>query len=161
MHRNVTAIYRNYATADLVKSEVSKIGISSGDIHVIPNKEETVEARGSYNERYMDDLHDLHLPDEDLRTYQQSVRRGDYVVSVEVDEDKLTRVQEIMSRPEEETYDLDARHEEFRDAQPYPRKREADLDENTGWAGRRDQTNDDPYARTYERDARLKERREQ
>jgi len=159
MYRNVTAIYRNYATAELVKSELAHIGISLGHIHTIPDTEETVEARDPNNERYMDDLHDLHLPDEDLRTYQQSVRRGDYVVSVEV-KDKLTRVQEIMRRPEAETYDLDARHEEFSDEQSYSRNRDADLEENAGLAGRRDRTNGDRYARTYEREARLNERRQ-
>ena len=47
------------------------------------------ESPATDRERYMDDLHDLHLPDDDVRTYQHSVRSGDHVVSANVDEDQV------------------------------------------------------------------------
>jgi hypothetical protein len=171
MHRNVTAIYRTYATADLVRRELSELGISSGYIHLIPDTEDgaattgatgaatsgTTGARG--DTRYSDQLHDLHLPDDDLRMYQQSVRRGDYVVSVEVDEDQVSRVQQIMRRPETEAYDLDRHRNEFDDAalDPYstPDTRRTDAD----WLAQRDAGYDDPYTRSYTRNRRLDERR--
>ena len=156
MHRNVTAIYRTHATADLVRRELNELGISSGDIHVIPDHDDPVGADGRHQDnRYSDQLHDLHLPDDDLRTYQHSVRRGDYVVSVEVDEAQVESVQRIMSRPEEEAYDLDKRSGEFAgaDLDPYS-------DPNSGRPGedliaRRDSDRADPYTRAYTRQARL------
>lgn len=160
MNRNVTAIYRTYATADLVRRELGEIGISSGDIHVIPDRDEPVGTDGRRSDnRYSDQLHDLHLPDEDLRTYQQSVRRGDYVVSAEVDEDQVGRAQDIMRRPEEEAHNLDQRSSEFQGTEidPYsdPDNRRTDED----WVARRDSDHADPYTRSYTRNTRLEERR--
>lgn len=60
-------------------------------------------------------LYDLGLPEEDIRIYRQALRNGDHVVSVEVeDDDDLSRVQEIMRRPED-AYglgELDARYDD-------------------------------------------------
>ena len=160
MHRNVTAIYRTHATADLVRRELSDLGISSGHIHVIPDRDDPVgpEGRRSDN-RYSDQLHDLHLPDDDLKTYQHSVRNGDYVVSAEVDEAQLDRVRAIMKRPEEEAYDLDQRSGEFRDADVDPYSDPGNRTANEDWTARRDPDNADPYTRSYTRNARLEERR--
>jgi hypothetical protein len=159
MHRNITAIYRNYATADLVRRELSDLGVSSGDIHVIPDADDGVGTDGRRNDhRFSDQLHDLHLPDEDVRTYQQSVNHGDFVVSAEVDEEQVGRVQEIMRRPEDEAHNLDQRSEEFREAEldsySDPDGRSTDED----WVARRDPDHLDPYTRSYTRDRRLEER---
>lgn len=54
-----------------------------------------------------DQLHDLHLPEADTRIYQQAIRNGDTIISVEVDDGAdLARIQEIMRRSED-GYDLD------------------------------------------------------
>lgn len=158
MHRNITAIYRTHAVADLVRRELSDLGISKNDIHVVPDRDDPVGTDGRRADNsYSDQLHDLHLPDEDLRTYQQSVRRGDYVVSAEVDENHVDRAKEIMRRPEDEAYDLDHRSGEFEGEaiDPYsdPSKRRTDAD----WTARRDNDHSDPYTRSYTRDKRLNE----
>ncbi|MGR3451556.1 MAG: hypothetical protein ACU0HS_14080 [Paracoccus sp. (in: a-proteobacteria)] len=159
MHRNITAIYRTFATADLVRRELSDLGISSGDIRVIPDMDDPVGADGTRTDRtHTDRLHDLHLPDDDLRTYQQSVRRGDYVVSAEVDETQIVRVQQIMRRPEDEAYNLDQRSDEFRDAGLDPYSDPGTRSTNEDWMGRRDQDNTDPFTRSYMRNARLDQR---
>lgn len=159
MHRNITAIYRSYATADLVRRELGELGISSGDIHVVPDRDDPVGADGHRRDnQYSDELHDLHLPDEDLRTYQQSVRRGDYVVSAEVDEEQVERVQEIMSRPEEEAHNLDQRSDEFRGADLDPYSRPGNRTMNEDWIARRDPDHADPYTRSYRRNTRLERR---
>ena len=156
MHRNVTAIYRTYETADLVRREVGALGVSAGRIRVIPDADEPAGAGGERtNDRYMDEVHDLHLPDDDTRTYQHSVRRGDYVVSVEVDEDQVGRVQEIMRRPEEEAYNLDTRDADFRSEELYPHTTGAARTPDPGRLGERDPAHVDPYSRTYRRNARL------
>lgn len=159
MHRNVTAIYRTYATADLVRRELSELGISSGDIHLIPDRDDPVGADGHREgNRYSDRLHDLHLPDDDLRTYEQSVRRGDYVVSAEVDAEQVGRVQGIMSRPEEEAHNLDQRSREFEGAELSPYSDPNSGRPSEGRLARRDPDHADPYTRSYTRDARLDRR---
>lgn len=160
MHRNVTAIYRTYATADLVRQELRELGISSGYIHLIPGTDDAALPGGAREDhRYSDQLHDLHLPDDDLRTYQHSVRQGDYVVSVEVDENQAGRVQEVMRRPEAEAYDLDRRSGEYQTAELYPYSDPAGRRTDENWVARRDSDHADPYTRTYSRNARLDERR--
>jgi hypothetical protein len=158
MHRNVTAIYRTHATAQLVRQQLEDLGVSRGYIHVIPDVDEPVGTAGTRdNSRLLDELHDLHLPDDDVRTYQNSVRRGDYVVSVEVDEDDVPRVVEVMRRPEAEAHDIDRRATEFADEALIARREEAMG--NPAWRGERDPDWVDPYTRTYRRDSRLDERR--
>ncbi|MBB4003920.1 hypothetical protein [Aurantimonas endophytica] len=117
MNRNVTAIYRTHAVAELVRQELEAEGVSSGHIHVIPDHDRGVgvDATDSDHTRYNDAIHDLHLPDADARTYQASIRNGDYVVSVNAGDDRIERIQAIMRRPEAEAHNLDARDEEFRD----------------------------------------------
>jgi hypothetical protein len=151
MDRNVTAIYRTYAVADLVRRELETVGISSANIHVIPDREDIV-AESGYREdrRWTDLLHDLQLPDEDVRTYQHSVRRGDYVVSANVDDEWVERVQEIMRRPEAEAYNLDARTNEFGEETIIPPSDPA-RERDPRLVGRRDTAYTDPYVRSYRR----------
>lgn len=152
MHRNVTAIYRTYQVADLVRQRLTDLGVSHRHIRVIPDRDEAVGTEGYRDDgRHIDALHDLHLPDNDLRTYQQSVRNGDYVVSAEVDENTdIAPIQEAMRRPETETYDYDTRAAQFRDEALIARSQPgADPDPNR--RGEPDPDHADPYTRSYRR----------
>ncbi len=153
MHRNVTAIYRTHAVADLVRRELEEAGVSGSAIRIVPDRDVAVGADG-YREdhRYSDDLHDLNLPEDDLRTYQHSVRNGDYVVSADVDDDLVPRTREIMRRPEAEARDLTARHEEYRDEAVVPRSTAAGTTGRPELAWERDPADEDPYLRSYRRD---------
>jgi hypothetical protein len=56
-------------------------------VHVIPDGDDltgsgTTRDVTTFNQH----LHDLDLPEDDTRTYQQAIRNGDHVVSVEVDD---------------------------------------------------------------------------
>ena len=153
MSRNITAVYRTYSVADLVRAELEELGLSRSDIHVIPDSDLSAGTSADRDDRrWSDKLHDLDLPDEDVRTYQSSVRRGDYVVSANVDDSSVERVQQIMRRPEAEAYDLDAREAEFRDETIYPHSSRAAAD--TRVKHQRDPAYTDPYLRSYRRDVR-------
>lgn len=88
MHRAMTAVYRTHAAADAVRSRLVDLGVSRSDISLVPD-EATPVAEGTHRDRdsYAKHIHDLHLPDDDARSYAESVRRGDHVVSVELDGD--------------------------------------------------------------------------
>lgn len=116
MHRAVTAIYRNYAAAQQVRDAIEATGVSASYIDIIPDADDRLEAGATRSDDVLDDLHDLNLPEDDIRTYQQAVRRGDFVVSANVDEDEVAAVVEAMRQPEEHMYDIDATEEEFRSA---------------------------------------------
>lgn len=165
MARNVTAVYRTHATAELVRRELEEIGISRSYIHVLPDDARSSSTSGMTTEHthegvdhsaLMGAVDDLHLPEDDTRTYKHCLHNGDHVVSVEVDDDQVARVQKIMRRPEQEAYNLDARDEEYRGAEAFPRREGYQSDEAR--LGRRDATLMDPYTRSYERSTRLNER---
>lgn len=152
MHRNVTAIYRTHAVADLVRRELEEAGVSRSAIRIVPDTDTPVGAEGHRaDNRYTDDLHGLNVPDDDLRTYQHSVRNGDYVVSAEVDDSIVPRAREIMKRPEAEARQFSARHEEYRNETVVPHSSAAGTTRaDQTWE--RDPSHEDPYLRSYQRD---------
>lgn len=101
MHReqNVTALYRRFESADLVREGLRADGIELARIHVIPDRVIGIDDASDLD-LYDSILADLELPEEDTRTYQTAVRRGDFVVSVTVAPDEVPRVEEIMRHPE-------------------------------------------------------------
>ncbi len=105
---------------------------------------------------HSDRLHALHLPEEDLRTYQHAVRRGDYVVSVEAEDADIERIKEIMRRPEEDSYRLEERDTEFSGETVVPHSLGEGHMLNDDMRARRMTSHDDPFARVYERDAPLR-----
>lgn len=118
MSRIVTAVYRSYAVAELVRRELEQIGVSATDIAMIPDADEPASAeRPRDNRQLMDSLSALDLPDGDTRDYQQCVRRGDYVVSANVGSELVQRAQKVMRNPEAEARNLDALSGEFEDTQ--------------------------------------------
>jgi hypothetical protein len=124
MQRAVTAIYPSADVAQLVRRELTELGVGNHDITILPD----LDGSSTFGGDPVDRLHNLGLPEEDMRTYQQAIRNGDYVVSVEVDrEDDLSRIQEIMRRPED-AYDLDQLDTQYADADFIPRQQAAYAD---------------------------------
>jgi len=140
MQRAVTAIYRTADVADLVQRDLEQLGIASHNITVLSGSGRSDGSMaGSQDDASgsIDGLYDLGLPDEDMRTYQQALQNGDYVVSVEVDDDDtdLGRIQQIMRRPED-AYDLDELDTRYADADYTPRQQAAYADTGSmGQAG--------------------------
>jgi hypothetical protein len=152
---------RTVALWYLVWRTARDFGILPGDIYVIPDTDDTPVAGGTREDRrYSDKLHDLHLPDEDLKTYQHSVRRGDYVVSAEIDDEHIGRVQEIMRRPEAEAHDLDKRSGDFQSEKLDPYSDPAGRRVDEGWSAERDIDHRDPYTRSYKRSSKISQRRD-
>ena len=137
----------------------ARAGAMPGDA-TAPRHEHPLQTAGFLDDpAHSDRLHDLNLPEDDLRTYQHAVRRGDYVVSVEVDDAEVARVQEIMRRPEEEVYRLEDRDAEFsrETVVPHSMSDEHVVDEEM--RARRLTSQYDPHARIYERGAPLRQPR--
>ena len=139
MQRAVTAIYRTADVAELVRRDLEQLGIAGHNITILPDTNNaglSTSGDQGYGDDAMERLHDLGLPDEDARTYQQALRNGDYVVSVEVDDDNnLSSVQDIMRRPED-SYNIDELDTQYSDAEFIPRQQAAYADTGSmGQAG--------------------------
>lgn len=125
MQRAITAIYPTHTGAAQVRDALERLGIPGGHVHMIPETEDRLPEGEHRNlDAYNPRLHDLHLPEDDMRTYQQAVRNGDYVVSVDVDEaERLDRIKAIMRDPGE-ARDLDALDREYSGAKYIPFRHE-------------------------------------
>ncbi len=124
MQRAITAIYPSADVAELVRRDLEQLGIGGHDITILPD----LGGSTGFSGDAMDRLRGLGLPDQDARTYQQALQNGDYVVSVEVDDDdNLSRVQEIMRRPED-AYDLDELDSRYADSDYAPTQQAAYAD---------------------------------
>lgn len=125
MHRVITAIYPTYAAAAEVRTALEHLGVPGGHVHVIPDADDLAAAGTTrdittHNQR----LHDLDLPEDDTRTYQQAIRNGDYVLSVDVDDaERLDRIKALMRDPGE-ARNIDALDEEYRGADYIPFRHE-------------------------------------
>lgn len=162
MQRAVTAIYRTYSVADLVRSELKDLGISAFNISVVPDSDSPVTTGSSRDvgDDTHDRLHDLHLPESDIRTYQQAVRNGDYVVSVNVDDEAhLERVKEIMRRPED-AHDIDELDTKYASTVYEPRRAPLSEGHDESHIGRRDPAEGSPYTRAYSREQPIRPRDE-
>lgn len=163
MKRAVTAIYRTSTIARLVCEGLERLGIPQNHITILPEAEtvpDTTHASRSTTssidlDRSFDRLHDLHLPEDDTRVYQQALRNGDYVVSVSLGDDvPLERVQQVMQKPED-SYDLNELDQSYRDAEYSPRRSPLNELFDERQKGRRDEVQESPYLRTYNRDLAL------
>lgn len=127
------------------------MGLSSGGLAAMPVYRDVDLVHADA----FDALHDLHLPEADTRVYQQALRNGDTVVSVEVADDvDLGRIQEIMRRPDE-AYDLDDLDTRYVTADYAPRRRTLREDHSEGMLGRRREMQESPRTRDYVRDEPL------
>lgn len=180
MQRAVTAIYRSYDVANLVRDELERLGIARHNITVVPDRT-TLAAGGDTTPRLtvlslttttqdpatddevywdnfesaVDRLHDLHLPEADTRIYQQAIRNGDHVVSVSVaEDDDLAGIEQVMRRPEH-AHHLDELDITYAGADYVPRRQPLGEAYDERMVGRRDDDQLSPYTRTYRRDAPL------
>ena len=164
MKSAVTAIYRSYDVANQVRDALERVGLGRDWITVLPStrimpdttdpSRSTAPAQENLHDA-IDRLHDLHLPEADTRVYQQAIRNGDYVVSVSLDDDTdLTRIEEIMRRPED-AYDLDELETRYAGADYVPRRQPLGDDYDERMVGRRDDRRISPYMRSYRRDLPL------
>jgi hypothetical protein len=125
MHRAITAVYPSHTAALQVRDALKSLGVPGGHIHVVPDTDDGMAPGSSRDiEAYNEHLHDLDLPEDDTRTYQQAIRNGDHVVSVDVDDEtRLDRIKAVMRDPGH-ARDLDALDEEYRGAEYVPFRHE-------------------------------------
>ncbi|TPG49322.1 DUF2382 domain-containing protein [Roseomonas nepalensis] len=117
MTRTITAMFSARAAADRAVNELTReLGIGSGQVQVYaaeaaPNGATTAGAATGDTGLWAS-LKDLFVPDEDRTAYAEGIRRGNYVVSAQVDETMLDRAMDILEH--NGAVDLDAQEAEWR-----------------------------------------------
>lgn len=106
MSHTITAIYQTAEIAEMVRQKLGDLNTPGRHVHVVGGSDRAEE------------IDTLHLPRDEAATYMQAVRQGHYVVSAEVEDDRIDAAAEAMRHPEGGV-DIDAYEDEYRASPDY------------------------------------------
>lgn len=153
MTQTITAIYRTADVAETVRAEIERLGVPGRYLHVVGGADRASE------------INALNLPHDDAVTYKKAVKENHYVVSADVDEDKLDAAAEIMRHPEHGV-DIDAYENDYRASGAYDtdlsaygaEEEKVQLAEERVAIGKRDVNRGTTHVRTYVQEVPVEER---
>ncbi|MFO1039566.1 MAG: hypothetical protein U1E45_22200 [Geminicoccaceae bacterium] len=118
--RILTAMYDNQRSAETAREELIGLSVSPTDISVRHSEGEADTASDSSESGgFWSSLKDLFVPDEDRRAYAEGLSRGEYLLTVRVDENLVDEADEIFDVLERyEPIDLDERGEQWQREAP-------------------------------------------
>jgi uncharacterized protein (TIGR02271 family) len=96
--RSLTAIYDTQAGAEMARDGLVALGIPSDEIIVRGTKEGAARAATDEDRRLWAHLSDLVLPEEDRHTYAEGIRRGGYLLNVQVPDGLEDQALEVLER---------------------------------------------------------------
>jgi uncharacterized protein (TIGR02271 family) len=112
----ITAFFDNRQDAEEAIARLESEGFARGSIRLMPGNERDTDrgdtAVGERSEGFWASLGDLFLPDEDRDTYAEGLRRGGYLVSLNVSDAEYDRALDILD--DEGTIDIDERAASWR-----------------------------------------------
>lgn len=117
MTRTITAMFSNRMEADRAVEQLSReLNLGSGQAQVLAGETSSsgtaTSSSTSGETGFWASLKDLFVPDEDRTAYAEGIRRGNYVVSAQVDESRLDRAMDILEQSG--ALDLDAQEAEWK-----------------------------------------------
>ena len=151
MSRTVTAIFETADTAELVRSEIAKLGVAERHISVVGGEDRAGEIDG------------LNLPQDEASTYKAAVKRGHHVVSADVEDEHVDATAEIMRHPEGGV-DIDAHETDYRASPDYQTDMAGSGEETIAVAeermavGKREVDRGTTHVRTYVQEVPIEER---
>jgi uncharacterized protein (TIGR02271 family) len=111
--RTATAMFDNRIAAEKAISELVRAGIPRGDINLVEGGSNAAAAGGSRNDAgFWETLKDLFLPEEDRYSYAEGLRRGGYLLTVRVNDDRYKKALEILDQ--DHTVNMDERETAWR-----------------------------------------------
>jgi uncharacterized protein (TIGR02271 family) len=112
MTRTITGLFDTREAAEAVIDHlVTHDGVERSQI-TLHHSEGAGTADSGQDEGFWASLKSLFVPDEDRHAYSEGIRRGGYMLSAELDEDRVTHAMDVFE--EHGAVDLDAREEEWR-----------------------------------------------
>ena len=140
--RTITALYDSRYHAEAARSQLTAMGIPENEVRITTDGG---SASGPANEGehrgFFASLKDFFMPDEDRHAYHEGVRRGGYLLTARVDEDRADTVCRALD--ESGAVDFDARQQQWR---------------SEGWTGRDDAATADETIPVVEEQLRVGKR---
>ena len=152
MSRTITALFDTRADADAGGERLKQAGVDASNVSV--HDQTTHKTSGDYSTRNDKGLwatvKGVFVPDADRHTYEEGIRRGGFLLTADVDDDKTPAA--VKALEEANSIDLDARSEQWRsEGWDYQGGAAGDLGDDgdtTPW-GSRDDTYDSGRFRSY------------
>lgn len=114
MTRTITALFDTKADADAGAERLRQAGVDAG--HVSVHDQTTHKTAGAYSttedKGLWASIKNVFVPHEDRHTYEEGIRRGGFLLTADVDDDKTPAA--IKALEEANSVDLDARSQEWR-----------------------------------------------
>ena len=140
MTRTITALFDTRADAEAGGERLRQAGVDASGVAV--HDQSTHKTSGDYSTREDKGLwasvKNLFLPDADRHAYEEGIRRGGFLLTADVDDDKTPTA--VAALEDANAIDLDARSEQWRsDGWNYDRSasdRLDDVDDGLIWGAR-------------------------
>uniref|UniRef100_UPI0035C9FF25 hypothetical protein n=1 Tax=uncultured Sphingomonas sp. TaxID=158754 RepID=UPI0035C9FF25 len=114
MTRTITALFDTKADADAGAERLRQAGVDAG--HVGVHDQTTHKTAGAYSttedKGLWASIKNVFVPHEDRHTYEEGIRRGGFLLTADVDDDKTPAA--VQALEEANSVDLDARSQEWR-----------------------------------------------
>ena len=114
MSRTITALFDSRADAEAGGERLKQAGVDAS--HVSVHDKSTHKTSGQYSTRKDQGLwasiKSVFVPDADRHTYEEGIRRGGFLLTADVDDDKAPAA--VRALEEANSVDLDARSQQWR-----------------------------------------------
>ena len=114
MSRTITALFDTKADADAGAERLRQAGVEAG--HVSVHDQNTHRTAGAYStgqdKGLWASIKNAFLPHEDRHTYEEGIRRGGFLLTADVDDQKTPAA--VKALEEANSVDLDARSQQWR-----------------------------------------------
>uniref|UniRef100_UPI0035CB6BA1 hypothetical protein n=1 Tax=uncultured Sphingomonas sp. TaxID=158754 RepID=UPI0035CB6BA1 len=113
MSRTITALFDTKADADAGAERLRQAGIDAGHVSVHDQTTHTSDASSTAHDKGLwASVKNVFVPHEDRHTYEEGIRRGGFLLTADVDDDKTPAAVEALE--EANSVDLDTRSQEWR-----------------------------------------------
>lgn len=114
--RTITAIYDSEAEARAASAQLANYGIGEDDVRIVSNSLTATQvgsdSRGDHEGGLWESIKDFFVGDDDRPAYSEGVRRGGYLLTARVDEDRSDQAISVLERTN--AIDLDERTQQWR-----------------------------------------------
>ena len=114
MSRTITALFDTKADADAGAARLRQAGVDAG--HVSVHDQTTHKTAGAYStgkdKGLWASIKNSFVPHEDRHTYEEGIRRGGFLLTADVDDDKTPAA--VKALDDADAVDLDARSQQWR-----------------------------------------------
>ena len=114
MSRTITALFDTRADAEAGGERLRQAGVDASHVNVHDQSSHTTAgAHSTHQDRGLwASIKNAFLPDEDRHTYEEGIRRGGFLLTADVDEDRTPDA--VAALEDANSVDLDARSQQWR-----------------------------------------------